>query len=33
MIGGYYAARGLDEEGRPTAAQLADLRVGDVLVG
>src|SRR6185312_13055788 len=27
MIGGYYAARGLDEEGRPTAAQLADLRV------
>jgi aldehyde:ferredoxin oxidoreductase len=33
MIDGYYAARGLDEAGLPTAAQLADLRVDDVLVG
>ena len=27
MIDAYYAARGLDEEGRPGEAQLADLRL------
>jgi hypothetical protein len=28
MIGAYYAGRGLDEQGRPGDADLADLRVG-----
>ncbi|HEX2102360.1 MAG TPA: aldehyde ferredoxin oxidoreductase family protein [Solirubrobacteraceae bacterium] len=32
MIRGYYAARGLDDEGLPTAAQIADLRLDEVLV-
>ena len=27
MIDGYYAARGLDQRGRPDAAQLTDLRL------
>jgi aldehyde:ferredoxin oxidoreductase len=30
MIGGYYAARGLDGSGRPAPAQLPDLRLGHV---
>jgi hypothetical protein len=31
MIDGYYAARGLDELGRPDPADLADLRLDNVV--
>jgi aldehyde:ferredoxin oxidoreductase len=29
MVGGYYAARGWDAEGRPAPDDLAELRLGD----
>ena len=30
MVGGYYAARGWNAEGRPGRADLAELRLGDL---